>query len=878
MIGKTVGHYIITEKIGSGGMGDVYLARDSNLKRNVAVKVLPEAFASDSERIARFQREAEVLASLNHPHVAAIYDLVKSEDSRFLVLELVDGETLSERIARGPMTIDEALSIATQIAEALEAAHDKGIIHRDLKPSNIKITTDGEVKVLDFGLAKVREASAHSTAAADAKEGLSNSPTLMSATIPGVIMGTAAYMSPEQAKGREAGRSSDVWAFGCVLYEILTGSAVFHGETLGELLGEVFKTEPDWSRLPAETPQGIRRLLRRCLQKSERARLRDVRDVRLEIEEARTQPELPVQTTAVSRRGERIGWISVVLATSLLAAALTGWLLWPKSLPEFRLEIATPPAANPVFISLSPDGRKIIFAATSEGRTQLWVRALDATSATLLQGTDGATYPFWSADSRSAGFFADGKLKRIDVDSGAIQVLAERVLNGRGGSWNRDGVILYNELAGGPIFRVSATGGKAEAITQLQSPQQQGHRSPHFLPDGRHFLYYASGASESRGVYIGTLGETETRRLLDADTVAMYVPGGQLLFVRQEKLFAQNFDISSLLLKDEPFLVADQIAVDSQGIPALSVSETGLIAYRSGTASNTRRLAWFNRSGKEVAPVVPPPDAKSPAYLNMSADGQLAALQFAVAGNFDLWLLEISRNVFRKVTFDTAIDYSPLVSPDRRHLVYSSNRTGAYNLYRKSLAGVATEEQLVENSENNAASDWSRDGKVILYGRTSRNTGSDIWALPMEGERKPTLLVQTNAEERLPQFSPDAKWIAYESNETGRFEVYIQPFMNPGERIQVSTAGGGQVRWPDGKELFYMSLDGKLMGVSLRPLPDGRGLDIRSPETLFQTDSVRPWTAYNYVVSPDGQRFLINTNVAEATLPITVLMNWKAKP
>src|SRR3989442_6268456 len=494
--GKTIGSFEVLSIVGRGGMGEVYRARDTKLKREVAIKILPHEFSQDPDRVARFQREAEVLASLNHPNIAGIHSLEEAEGSRFLVMEFVEGETLSERIRRGPIPIEDALDIATGICEALEAAHEKGITHRDLKPANIKLTPDGKVKVLDFGLAKAIENAPTSAT-------LSNSPTLMSvaATNAGMILGTAAYMSPEQAKGRPVDRRTDIFAFGCVLYEMLTGRPAFEGEDAPEILGRVVTAEPDWSRLPAGTPWLIQRLLRRALTKAHGQRLGDIRDARIEIEEA----PLPLgDAAAPSARRVRVRWLAAILAIVLAGLLATSALLYLRQPPppEIRVEVNTPPAADLLSFAISPDGRRLVFSATNEGKSQLWVRRLDSVAAQPLGGTDGAIYPFWSPDSASVGFFADGKLKRIDIAGGAPQVLASASA-GRGGAWNRDGTILFAPAVTSPLLKVSATGGEPVAVTRL-GEGQPAHKFPQFLPDGRHFIYFVFGGP-AQGVYAASL-------------------------------------------------------------------------------------------------------------------------------------------------------------------------------------------------------------------------------------------------------------------------------------------------------------------------------------------------------------------------------------
>jgi eukaryotic-like serine/threonine-protein kinase len=583
--GTKLGTYEILGLLGAGGMGEVYRARDAKLKREVAIKVLPDAFAGDAERIARFQREAEALAALNHPHIAAIYDFAEIDDSRLLILELVEGETLADRISHGPLPQEEALSVAKQIAEALAAAHEKGIVHRDLKPANIKLTAGGSVKILDFGLAKALAIDATPT-------NLSHSPTMsMAATNAGMILGTASYMSPEQAKGRLVDRRTDIFAFGCVLYEMLTGKRAFDGEDVAEIMGAVLKTEPDWSLLPAATPPGIRKLLVRCLQKNPTNRRADAGDIRMDIDEALAERVIePVASTR--ERSTRPAWMVAALMTvAFLAVAIVHFReRAPVVPPETRLDIASAATGDPGSFALSPDGRQIVFVAFDNGSPRLLLRPLDRTTSVVLPGTDGAAYPFWSPDSRSIAFFADNKLKRIDIGGGSPVTLTN-VAAGRGGTWSKDDVILFAPNVLGPLQRIAGSGGEPSNVPSLGA----SHRFPQFLPDSQQFLFYAQGSPDSAGIYLGSLASDLTKRLTPADTNGFYVPGGWLLWVRGTTLVAQRLDLERKELTGNVIPVADGISVDNGFyIGAFSVSNPGLIAYRVGNLSR-RALGWFDR-------------------------------------------------------------------------------------------------------------------------------------------------------------------------------------------------------------------------------------------------------------------------------------------
>jgi Tol biopolymer transport system component len=874
--GSRIGPYEIDSLVGAGGMGEVYRARDTRLDRDVALKILPDAFARDPERLSRFEREAKTLASLNHPHIAQIYGLEQSGDTTALVMELVEGEDLSRRIGRGRLPLDEALPIARQIAQALETAHERGIIHRDLKPANVKVRADGTVKVLDFGLAKL-------TAPA-ITEG-TNSPSITSPamTLGGVVLGTAAYMAPEQAKGKPVDRRADVWAFGCVLYEMLAGQHAFEGEDVSDTVASVLTREPDWSTLPAKTPPGIRRLLRRCLQKDPARRLRHAGDAAIEIDEATADSAgQDAAPPAILQRRERLVWAVALTIAVVVAASLAALLIVrPTSLaPEMRVEITTPPTTDPISLALSPDSQTIAFVATDTGRPRLWLRSLQSGAVWPLTGTDGASLPFWAPHGRSIGFFADdGRLKRIDLDGGAVRVLANAPLP-RGGAWSRDDTILFVPFTG-PIFRLSAAGGEPTAVTRLE-PRQSSHNTPRFLPDGEHFVYYVTGAPEIRGVYVAALGASEGRRLVDADSIAVETSSGYLLFVRNGTLFAQPLDPARLEMRGSPLAVAESIALQPLTVfqaAAVSASLTGRIIYRSGSLLVQRQFVWFDRSGKEVGKVGSV-DSAVPLSPAFSSNGRRLALNRTVDGNSDIWLLETERGGLSRFTSHPANDIQAIWSPDGSRILFSSNRSGSYQLYEKSTLG-ALEEKVILPIQSPPL-DWSRDGRFLLFQTRDPNTGSDIWVLPFAAGQKPFPVVQTEFEERHGQFSPDGKWIAYESTESGRSEVYVQPFPGPGTRSPISINGGAQPRWRgDGKELFFIGFDERLMAVPIS-LPRNSGpAEAGPPIPLFVTHlggAIQVTSRQQYLVSTDGSRFLMNTVLeGAAASSITLILNWRPR-
>jgi serine/threonine protein kinase len=848
-------------------MGEVYRARDTKLKREVAIKTLPEEFSRDPERLARFQREAEALAALNHPNIAHVYGLEESANTRCIVMELVEGETLQQRLTRGPIPVEEALQIAKQIAEALEAAHERGIIHRDLKPGNIMLTADARVKVLDFGLAKALQGQQSTN--------LSNSPTLLSAaSMPGVVIGTAAYMSPEQARGREVDKRTDIFAFGCVLYEMLSGRPTFQGEDVTEILGRVVTAEPDWSQIPAVTPEPIRRALRRTLAKDPRRRLGDIRDARLEIEDAFSE----TAETKLSPKRRRNVWLSwVVTGTSLIATFILGIPamnhLREVSSPEMRLQIETPPSLRPNDFALSPDGRYIVYV--SDGR--LWLRPLSKADAQPMAGTENAGLPFWSADSRSIGFMTPNKLYRIDIAGGPPRPLAN-VSFGTGGTWNTDGTILYSPGGNTPLWRVPGSGGEAAAVTRLNPPREAAHRVPHFLPDGRHFTFIITGAPDVIGTYLGSLDGEQPQKIAESLTGSFYL-NPDLIFIRQGALLAQPFDMMRGHFIGEPTTLADPVE-------GLSVSGTGIIAYRPAGSGQRHQLTWFDRTGK-VLGVAGDPDPNGLQYPELSPDASHVVVQRTVQRNPDIWVLDVIRGVFTRFTFDESNDNVPLWSPDGKQIAFDSSRKGAFNLYLKPASGAGREKLLLETPYNKGPQDWSRDGRFLLYYELDPKTGRDLWAIDMTGNNsKPFPVVNTPFEERNGQFSPDGRWIAYETNESGQFEIDVQAFPEPNGKWQVSTGGGVQPRWrADGKEIYFIAPDAKLMAV---PIEVGVHQDksftfeAGKPVALFSTRITGGFITngfkHQYAVSRDG-RFLINQPSEEFGLaPITVILNWKSKP
>ena len=879
--GARLGVYEVTGSIGAGAMGEVYRARDTKLGRDVALKVLPALFARDPERRTRFEREARALASLNHPHIAQIYGFEEQAGISALVMEYVDGEDLDHRIAGAPVALDESVAIARQVALALEGAHEQGIVHRDLKPSNIKVRPDGVIKVLDFGLAKALEGSPSGVMAAD----VTSSPTVTSDSVsmPGVVVGTAAYMAPEQARGAAVDERADIWAFGCVIYEMLTGRRPFRGDSVAETLAAILTRDPDWSALPANTPSSIRRLLRRCLEKDPARRLRHAADAALELTPEELSEQVIGAGRGTSQRARvRLAWAALLSVTAIAALfALTR--MRPPSLyepAELRVEVNTPPTSAPASFAISPDGRTIAFVGDDNGRPRLFLRRLDTASATSLAGTEGASFPFWSPDGRSLGFLADDSmLKRIDADGSGLRVVANAPLP-RGGAWNKDDVIIFTPVTG-PVYRVSANGGEPTPVTQLAAGQTS-HAFPRFLPDGKHFIYCSSGAPNARGVYIASLDGTGTRRLTDSDSLSAWIARGHLLFIRGRSLFAQALDPTRFDLTGSPFHLADGIEmqpVTTFNIAAVAASEAGHVLYRSGSSPLLRQFVWFDRDGNELGRVGQPDDA-SPLSPAWSPDRRRIAVHRQVDGNVDIWLLDVDRGTLSRFTSHPANEVQPLWSPKGDRLVFNSNRSGSYQVYEKSTVGGPDEKLVIPM--NAQPTDWSRDGTVILAQSRDVKRNTSIWAVPLGGHAQPYPLVDTEFEEREAQFSPDGHWFAYSSTESGRSQVYVRPFQGPGAPLMISVNGGAQPRWrSDGLELYYIGLDTMLMAVPVSRRTDG-GLEPLAPHALFRTKiggAIQSASKAQYVVSADGSKFLMNTILDRpAASPITLILNWKPQP
>jgi Tol biopolymer transport system component/predicted Ser/Thr protein kinase len=827
--GEQLGPYEILSLIGAGGMGEVYRARDTRLGRTVAIKVSHDKFT------ARFEQEARAISALNHPNICTLYDV----GPNYLVMEFVDGETLAARLRKGPLPSEFVLRFGVEIATALEAAHRAGIVHRDLKPGNIILAKTG-VKVLDFGLAKIIQSHDGANSVAD------------TITASHMVMGTPAYMAPEQRSGKECDARTDIYALGLLLHEMATGKRAVQGQ------------HPALESLPEKLAHAIDR----CLADDPDDRWQTAIDVKKELEwAARASP-----AAGTARPVRRWWWVVSVAAVAISLVA--GFFLRRPSAegPELRLEITTPPTNDPVSMAISPDGRALVFAASADGMSQLWMRRLDSTTARALPGTTGATFPFWSPDSRFVAFFADRQLKRIDIESGSVQALAKAVA-GRGGAWSTDGTIVYQPTSSreAPLYRISWTGGQPAVIAQHG-------RFPQFLPgESSRFLYYAA-APETHAVCAGRLNNTMEQKIVDSEGAAVYAPPGYLLFVRQGTLFSQRFDVSRLVLAGEPKPVVQGMMVNGPMLSApLSASLTGPIVYRSGSAGGIHQFVWFDRTGKEVGRIGKPVEnLLSP---SLSPDGRRVALHRG--GTTGVWLLDLERGVLTPFADG---GYHPIWSPDASRIAFSVNQNGVGDLFVQPMINAGTPRTLtpVFPAENfkgeRSITDWSGDGRFLLC--NYRVDGSqDIWAAPLDPGRKPFPVAYTSADEENGQFSADGKWVAYQSDESGRLEIYAQPFPGPGTRVQISNNGGAQVRWRhDGRELFYIGLDGRLMAVPVKLSADGQSLESGSPVPLFATHVGGPFQTNSrqpYMVSADGQQFLMNTITEESGSPIVILLNWR---
>jgi Tol biopolymer transport system component len=870
--GTKFGSYEVTTQIGAGGMGEVYQAHDSKLGRDVAIKVLPEAFAHDPERLARFQREAKMLAQLNHTNIATIYGLEHSDGTHYLVMELVPGETLQQRVKRdGAVPIEEALAIAKQIAEALEAAHEKGIIHRDLKPANVKLTPEGKVKVLDFGLAK---AFAGDTSTED----MGNSPTLsMAATMQGVILGTAAYMSPEQARGKTVDKRTDIWAFGCVFYELLTGKQAFHGEDVTDILAAVVRAEPDWQALPASTPPKVRDLLRHCLQKDRRLRLRDAGDSQIEIQEAQAAPKDSVVTQAAPASTSKLPW--AVSAALVIVGAATSFGWWRSTRPVeqalrplVRLDVDLGPDVSLGSLAgadeiLSPDGTRLVYV--SQGR--LFTRRLDQPNATELAATQGANAPFFSPDGQWVAFFSSGKLQKISVEGGSAITLCN-AQNGRGGSWGEDSNIIASLTNLGSLSRIPSAGGPPMPVTDFQNGENT-HRWPQVLPGGKAVLFTASptaGAFDGANIEVMSLADHRRKTLVRGGTFARYLPSGHLIYVNRGTLFAVPFDVDRLEVHGTPAPVLDQVGYNAaQGSAQLDFSQAGTLIYRSGGAGGgLLTVAWLDGAGKTQPLLAKPGNYGRP---SLSPDGQRLAVEVTEGSGTDIWVYDWQRDTMTRLTF-TGTALGPLWSPDGRYIAFRAVG-GGMSVTRSDGSGQP--QPLTQSKNLQYPWSFTPDGKRLAFFEQDSKTSYDLWTVPLESDSaglragKPEVFLQTPAQEVFPSFSPDGRWMAYSSDESGSFQVYVRAFPDKGGKWQISNSGGNYPMWSrTGHDLFFEASDNHIMVAAYTEKGDS-----------FMADKPRMWSEKqiggtignrNVDLAPDGKRIV-------AIMPVETAEGQKAQ-
>ena len=858
--GTRLGSFRIVSLVGVGGMGEVYRARDTRLDRDVAIKVIPAALAADPGRLARFEREARVLASLSHPNIAHVHGLEQADGIHALVMELVDGEDLARRIDRGAIPFPEAVAVARQIADALDAAHEKGIVHRDLKPANVMITADGVIKVLDFGLAKPAPDEAGT-------ESLTHSPTAfaVAGTREGVLLGTAAYMSPEQARGRVVDKRTDIWAFGCVLYEMLAAKPAFAGDTLSDTIAGIIEREPDWSALPRTTTPIVRRLIERCLQKDLKRRLRDIGDARVELEETHAPEDVNARGTAAAPRA--VLWSAL---GALAAAAIAGgaWLALrepPASAPPVRLSVMAPPGTTftmrditeHVQFALSPQGDRLAMVAEAPGeRHRIWVRSFESGAVQPVAGTEGAYGPFWAPDGRSLGFWAAGKLKAVSLDGAAPQSLADVSFDVAQGAWSPDGVILYPSGNGGSLFMVRATGGPVTSATTLDASRNETvHRWPQFLPDGRFIYFVGSTTPENMGVYLGSLGSTTKTQLLRSPNSAIYVEPGYLFFEQNGVLVRQRFDAQSGTLVGSPEPVGDSIVgLRGPGYLPVSAARNGTIAYWASPLTPSE-LVWADRSGRTLATVGTRNRYDSP---SLSPDGTRVLVTMRVNANEnEMWLLDTTTGASSsRLTFTRGVARFGIWGSNNE-VVYSMGTADGPQIFRKPASGEGEEVRVPGIGRHWAVfpDDWSRDGRWLVYLVTTQGA-FDVWSLDVEHQKAEAVL-RSPANEVQPRLSPGGRLLAYASDETGTWEVYVRGFGGTRGLWQISRGGGTQPVWrSDGRELFYVDLRGVLNAVAI----DEGMTSQATPQPLFQSTLPNVLAPFRtaYAVSPDGQRFLLN--------------------
>ena len=888
--GTRLGPYEIQSPLGAGGMGEVYRACDTRLRRIVAIKILPEHLCDSPEARLRFDREAQALSSFSHPNICQLYDVGEQDGNRFLVMEYLEGETLADRLRKGPLPLEQVLKIGAEICESLKKAHHSGVLHRDLKPSNIMLTKNG-TKLMDFGLAK---------APTPMLGGLSSSISMATISEPltteGTIVGTVQYMSPEQLEGKEADARSDIFSLGAVLYEMTTGKRAFEGKTTASTIAAILAGEPKpVSILRPMSPRGLEHAVRGCLAKDPDARWQSVHDLKANLEWI-AEGESTVTSSASKHNSwrERALWILAAVVLSLLTYFAAGHRRTPSTTLSTRFSINPP--ENAVFsgapnitvqvpqFALSPDGRTLVFVASSPGTApMLWLRSIDQVDALPLPGTEQAQLPFWSPDNHWVGFFAEGKLKKIPLGGGPAQVLAE-VADPFGGSWGADNNIVFAKLSS-TIFCVSSAGGAATSVTKLNpSHQEAAHRWPQFLPDGRHFIFNVQGTlAEYRGVYVGSVDGEREKFLVHSETAGVYAWPGYLLYLDGDTLLARAFDPAHLEVKGEPLTLASHVGRSAAFNVAVSASGTGTLAHAAAILQH-ERLTWFDRAGNSLGVVGTTGDYPD---FRLSPKGETLAVSVVdpKSWNPDIWLIDLSRSSLSRFTVGTALNASPLWAPDGSRILFRTNRNGATELYGKSAGGGGNEDaeltqatQLAAGIEspNLVPSDWSPDGRYLIGNIPQKMTGYDLWLIPLAGDRKPVRFLDSPGDQLHANFSPNGHFVAYSSDESGRFQVYVQTIPLSDRKWQVSTNGGYEPRWKaDGREIYYLSDDRKLMAVTV-----SAGPSFGVPKALFQTRIPQGVISRrtHYVPTPDGSRFLINTQTDEAPPNrITIVLNWQVE-
>jgi len=898
--GTKLGRYEIRSKIGEGGMGEVYRARDEKLNRDVAIKVLPASFSQDADRLRRFEQEAQAAGTLNHPNILAVYDIGTHDGSPYVVSELLEGETLRERLNRPPIPQRKAVEYATQILRGLAAAHARSIVHRDLKPENIFLSGDGQLKILDFGLAKLIEP-------ASASPILTDLPTRKLNTTPGAVMGTLGYMSPEQVDGKPVDYRSDIFSFGVVLYEMLSGRRAFpQRETLRETLHAIAKEDPALlSELNPHLAPSLEKLVERCLEKRPEDRFQSTRDLAFALEalsgssttshpELSTTPNLDVSTSpavAIAARARPrlalrrvLPWMFVVvLAIGLSAIALMYASRTPKTQSLLRSSIVLPKGfsldPNNSSLALSPDGRRLVFAAAGDDGKgqQLWLRSMDSLTMQPLAGTIGATYPFWSPDGRYVGFFADQKLKKTEISSGLVQVLCDAV-NGRGASWSRQDMIVFAPQAFGSLFEVAAAGGTPVQVTTVGS-KDVTHRLPHFLPDGERLLFFSGKTTVSekdQGIYSLDLGTKKVALVARESSEGIYVEPGYLIFVRNGNLMAQSFDVRGLRLNGQAVPIAERVFYNpDRSTGAYSLSDTGLLVFDSGSGAVNSQLTWFEVGGKKLGTVGEPAEFLS---ISISPDGKRALA--TIQGNVpeSIWMYDLNRGTASRFTPGSEEAFTPLWSPDGRLVIYTGQTR---HLYLQASDGISEAQKLQAGSITNVPSSWSPDGRLVVFA-TQTSQGGDLWIQSLEGDKKSYPFLVTPANEVEGVISPDGRWIAFASDETGRYELYVTSFPSPGGKRQISSDGADSPQWLNaGRQLAYINAERKLVIVDVKA--SEQGLEIGQSQILFGGKPLpaRPsapdsWDAPVYL-TPDGKRILLPVPVdTDPSLPLNLVTNWPA--